>query len=175
MLGSQYNTGNVTLYLGTVPTQYVLAGDEFDGVAATETELVRYNKLSVSRVKKQGTKYSGALWDADGTKITDFQNFYLDSGVYVDAIDDYNDNGEIWNVIDDPDIDVDKEVKMVKKEYTGSYKLRYYGGTRMLRVQNEEDKVTVPLYRAGNSYSDGLYSGFEPAKIKTRNVTALTV
>lgn len=143
-------------------------------MAATETELVRYNKLSVSRVKKQGTKYSGALWDADGTKITDFQNFYLDSGVYVDAIDDYNDNGEIWNVIDDPDIDVDKEVKMVKKEYTGSYKLRYYGGTRMLKVQNEEDKVTVPLYRAGNSYSDGLYSGFEPATLKTKNVTALT-
>ena len=120
----------------------------------------------------QGTPYQGKLWDADGEPVRD--TLYLGDGSYYYTISGYDGDGEIWNVIDDPDIDVDKEVKMVKKEYTGSYKLRYYGGTRMLRVQNEEDKVTVPLYRAGNSYSDGLYSGFEPATLKTKNVTALT-
>ena len=152
----------------------MLAGEEFEGVAATETELVRYNKLSVSSSKRQlqGTPYLGALYDADGEPIPD--TLYLGNGSYYYTINGYDGDGEIWNVIDDPNIDVDKEVKMVKKEYTGSYKLRYYGGTRMLRVQNEEDKVTVPLYRAGNSYSDGLYSGFEPATLKTKNVTALT-
>ena len=145
-------------------------------MAATETELVRYNKLSVSSSRKAllGTLYKDPLFNEKGVQVNEVVGLYYANAGSAYTISGYDGDGEIWNVIDDPDIDVDKEVKMVKKEYTGSYKLRYYGGTRMLRVQNEEDKVTVPLYRAGNSYSDGLYSGFEPATIKTKNVTVLT-
>ena len=145
-------------------------------MAATETELVRYNKLSVSSSRKAllGTLYKDPLFNENGVQVNEVVGLYYANAGSAYTISGYDGDGEIWNVIDDPDIDVDKEVKMVKKEYTGSYKLRYYGGTRMLRVQNEEDKVTVPLYRAGNTYSDGLYSGFEPATLKTKNVTALT-
>lgn len=146
-------------------------------MAATKTDTIHYNKLSVSgrRVSLLGSPYVGALFNEKGVQVNDFIDLYYANAGSAYTISGYNGEGEVWNVIYDPDEEkTEHKKRTIEAEYTGNYKLRYYGGTRMLRVQNEEDKVTVPLYRAGNTYSDGLYSGFEPATLKTKNVTALT-
>lgn len=42
-------------------------------------------------------------------------------------------------------------------------------------IKQQGKLLETALYREGTSYSGGLYSGFTPASLTTRDVTALTV
>ena len=141
-------------------------------MGATRTETIAYNKLSVTRVKKQGVPYGGDLWDADGNRLKDLGvTVYMDSGVYVNTINtSIDDDEELWHVKDSGS----SAVTVIKEEYDGNlYKLGHTQGYRIETADNMYSEA--PLFYAGQSYSGGLYSGFEPAEVKTRNVTALTV
>lgn len=91
----------------------------------------------------RGTKYSGALYDADGERVNASTSFYLGDGSYV-----YQCGSSCGTLYES---DGDETVSVGTNEYTAA------------------------LYTAGTAHSGGLYTNFELAELKTRNVTALTV
>ena len=116
---------------------------------------------SGSRVKLQGTKYSGKLYDADGALVS--SSLYLGDGDYV-----YKRGSSCGTLYEDGG---DETVWIQGSEITEPY---FDAGSRLTYIEQPEDPYAAALFlQDQNSYAGGLYYDIQLANFTTRAATLL--
>lgn len=125
------------------------------------------------------TKYSGALYDADGVRVNASTTYffggsektlYNGNGSYVygrgDSVSAIDYSGTLY------ESGGNETVTVITEEYDG---LLYKAGTRTSIMQQGDVYKGTVFNQDPNNYSGGLYYNPKLATISTREVTALTV
>ena len=158
-----------------------LVGETFNGQLYGRGEMayVCGDEVALTRVKLQGTRYAGKLYDADGVLVNGSADMYLGDGNYVyrvpSGVTQVYKRGAYTRMAGEDFYEpgtfcfVGGKAILLGEEYTAPL----YTAGKNVTVTGVGEPVEYKVFKEGVKYGGGLYTDFVPGRVKLRDVTAL--